>query len=76
MADYNYSDINDAKRRVQEMKNRAKEKTAEERNSDIVSLMSRIKSQRDKAFFLSMLYVLSREETDDELLISLLTILL
>lgn len=76
MAEYNYSDINDAKRRVQEMKSRAKDKSLEERNSDIVSLMSRIKSPKDKAFFISILYILSREETDEELLLSLLSILL
>ena len=76
MAEYNYSEINDAKRRVQEMKNRAKEKTAEERNSDIASLISRIKSPKDKAFFISVLYILNSEETDAELIISLLSFLL
>lgn len=76
MADYNYSDINDAKRRVQEMKNRAKEKSAEERNGEIMTLISRIRSPKDRAFFISVLYILSKEETDEELIASLLSFLL
>ena len=76
MAEYNYSDINDAKRRVQEMKNRAREKTTDERNSDIASLISRIRSPKDKAFFISVLYILSSEATDEELILSLLSVLL
>ncbi len=76
MAEYNYSDINEAKRRVQEMKGRVKDKTNEERKSDIASMLSRISSNKDKALFILLLYVLSCEECDEELLLSALAILL
>ncbi len=76
MADYNYSDINDAKRRVQEMKGRIRDKNAEERNGDIVALLSRIRSPRDKALIVALLYILNSEETDSELLLSIISLLL
>ncbi len=76
MADYNYSDINDAKRRVQEMKGRIKDKNAEERNGDIVALLSRIRSPKDKALIIALIYILSSEDTDSELILSILSLLL
>ena len=76
MADYNYNDINDAKKRVREMQNRVREKTAEEKSNELISLISGLHSQKDKALIISLLYLLSNKEADDELIVSILAILL
>ena len=76
MSDYNYSDINEAKRRVQEMKGRVRDKSSEERKSDILSVLSSMNSQRDRALFILILYILNSDSTDDVLIISVLSYLL
>ena len=77
MADYSYTnEINDAKKRVREMQSRAREKTAEERSTDMLTLMMRLPSNKDRALVLALLYLLSNETADSELLLSILTILL
>jgi hypothetical protein len=79
MAEFAYADINDAKRRVQEMKNKAREHaadTAKPEKPDALELISRLSSNKDKALVLSVLYLLSHENADDALLLSLLYILL
>ncbi len=76
MSDFSYGDINEAKRRVQEMKGRVKDKSGEERKSDILSVLSSMNSQRDKALFILELYILNNEATDDSVIISILSYLL
>ncbi len=76
MADYNYNEINEAKRRVQEMKGRIRDKENAERNGDIISLISRLPTQKDKALIIALLYILNSDESDTELLYSVLSILL
>ena len=76
MSDFSYGDINEAKRRVQEMKGRVKDKSGEERKSDILSVLSSMNSQRDKALFILELYILNNEATDDSVIISILSFLL
>lgn len=76
MAEFAYADINDAKRRVQEMKSKAREYHAEQTKPDALELVSRLSSNKDKALVLSVLYLLSQENADDALLLSLLYILL
>ena len=67
MADYSYSDINEAKRRVQEMKSKAKEQSAAGRGDNALTLISSLKNKRDKAFALSLMYLLSAD-SDESLL--------
>ncbi len=74
MPEFNYSDITEAKRRVQEMRNKAKEQGDELKRSDIVSLILSQKNERDKAFVLALLYIISYD-TDENLLVSLIDIL-
>ncbi len=74
MPEFNYSDITEAKRRVQEMRNKAKEQGDELKRSDIVSLILSQKNERDKAFVLALLYIISFD-TDENLLVSLIDIL-
>ena len=74
MPEFNYSDITEAKRRVQEMRNKAKEQGDELKRNDIVSLILSQKSERDKAFVLALLYIISYD-TDENLLVSLIDIL-
>lgn len=74
MPEFNYSDITEAKRRVQEMRNKAKEQGDELKRNDIVSLILSQKNERDKAFVLSLLYIISYD-TDENLLVSLIDIL-
>ena len=76
MADYNYSDINEAKRRVQEMKGRVKDKSSDGMKNDILSVLSSMNSQKDRALFILILYILSNETTDDAFIISILSYLL
>ena len=76
MSDFSYGDINEAQRRVQEMKGRVKDKSGEERKSDILSVLSSMNSQRDKALFILELYILNNEATDDSVIISILSYLL
>ncbi len=76
MAEYAYADITDAKRRVQEMKSKAREHSAENAKPDALELLSRLSSSKDRALVLSVLYLLSQETADDALLLSLLYILL
>ncbi|MCR5208160.1 MAG: hypothetical protein K6C14_06770 [Eubacterium sp.] len=73
MAEYSYSDINDAKRRVQEMKNKAREYAPE--NADKASLLTSLTSNKDKAFVLSLLYLSSTERADGALLNAIINIL-
>ncbi len=74
MPEFNYSDITEAKRRVQEMRNKAKEQGDELKRNDIVSLILSQKNERDKAFVLALLYIISYD-TDENLLVSLIDIL-
>lgn len=74
MPEFNYSDITEAKRRVQEMRNKAKEQGDELKRNDIVSLILSQKNERDKAFVLALLYIISFD-TDENLLVSLIDIL-
>ena len=74
MADYSYNDITEAKRRVQEMKNKIKENGKDIRGSEMLSLISLQKNGRDKALVLTLFYLLSYE-SDEELIISILNIL-
>lgn len=69
MQEYGYSDINDAKRRVQEMKNRAREKTAEDEKTDALSLILSLQSNREKALALALMYVINSENVSNELLL-------
>ena len=74
MPEFNYSDITEEKRRVQEMRNKAKEQGDELKRNDIVSLILSQKNERDKAFVLALLYIISFD-TDENLLVSLIDIL-
>ena len=74
MPEFNYSDITEAKRRVQEMRNKAKEQGDELKRNDIVSLILSQKNERDKAFVLALLYIISYD-ADENLLVSLIDIL-
>ncbi len=69
MQDYSFSDINEAKRRVQEMKSRAREKTGDEPKTDELSLIFSLASQKEKAFALSLLYLLTTETVSDDFLL-------
>ncbi len=69
MQEYGYSDINEAKRRVQEMKNRAREKTAEDEKTDALSLILSLQSNREKALALALMYVTDSESVSNELLL-------
>lgn len=69
MQEYGYSDINEAKRRVQEMKNRAREKTAEDEKTDALSLILSLQSNREKALALALMYVINSESVSNELLL-------
>ena len=69
MQEYGYSDINEAKRRVQEMKNRAREKTAEDEKTDALSLILSLQSNREKALALALMYVINSENVSNELLL-------
>ena len=74
MPEFNYSDITEAKRRVQEMRNKAKEQGDELKRNDIVSLILSQKNERDKAFVLALLYIISYD-TDENILVSIIDIL-
>ncbi|MBR6392737.1 MAG: hypothetical protein IKS12_05565 [Eubacterium sp.] len=69
MQEYGYSDISEAKRRVQEMKNRAREKTAEDEKTDALSLILSLQSNREKALALALMYVINSENVSNELLL-------
>ncbi len=69
MQEYGYSDISEAKRRVQEMKNRAREKTAEDEKMDALSLILSLQSNREKALALALMYVINSESVSNELLL-------
>ena len=69
MQEYGYSDINDAKRRVQEMKNRAREKSAEDEKTDALSLILSLQSNREKALALALMYVINSENVSNKLLL-------
>ena len=76
MSDYNYSDINEAKRRVQEMKGRVKDKSSDDRKSDISAVISHMPSQKDRALFVLVIYILSNEDADADIITSVLSYLL
>ena len=71
MADYNFSDISEAKRRVQEMKSRAREQTSTSSES-LASIIARLSSNRDKAFVIAMMYLTSSETADESLISAVL----
>lgn len=88
MADYSSNDINDAKRRVEEMRQKAREyvdtpeqnKPQEEQNSTSpLSLFSSFgidKLGSDSSLILALILILSREGADNMLILALLYILL
>ena len=76
MADYNFNDINEAKKRVREMQSRVKDKAPDTKSTSLLSLLEALPTQRDRAFMLCVLYILSTEEYDAGLLESILAIFL
>ena len=76
MAEYNFNDISEAKKRVREMQSRVKDKNTEVKGGSLLSLLEGISSQRDRAFLLSVIYYLSLQEPDSEFLDSIIAIFL
>lgn len=92
MADFSLNDIDEAKRRVQQMRNRARdfvedaprEIIAEEENSiqqeqhsdGIGGLISSLFSSNDSSIILAIVLILAHEKADNMLILALLYILL
>lgn len=92
MADFSSNDINEAKRRVREMQQRAREytnDTASEQNdlpiNDVTpqqkgniigDIFGNLSSSNDSSLILAIILILSREKADNMLILALLYILL
>ena len=74
MAEYGFSEINEAKRRVQEMKRRAGEQGSEAL-PEIAPLIAALPSGRERALALCALYLAENGEAEEALLAVLLRIL-
>lgn len=74
MAEYGYSEINEAKRRVQEMKSRAKEQLPDNTNHT-ARLIASLKSNREKALLLAMRYLILSDNADEALISAVIDIL-
>lgn len=90
MADFSLNDINEAKRRVQQMHDRAREFVDEKpneieqvpiipkskENNGIGDLISGLFSSNDSSIILALVLILSHEKADNMLILALLYILL
>lgn len=91
MSDFSPNDINDAKRRVEEMRRRAREFSEQEQNevnpppikpqndnplSSVLSSFGIGKMSDDSSLILAIILILSREGADSMLILALLYILL
>lgn len=92
MADFSSNDINEAKRRVREMQQRAREYTndtvserddlpiknvASQQNGNIFGdIFGNLSSSNDSSLILAIILILSREKADNMLILALLYILL
>ena len=91
MAEFSYSDINDARRRVEEMRKRAQSYVGEENkesapqpetrenkpnSNNFFDLLGSLSANDDSALILALILILSREKADNMLILALLYILL
>lgn len=75
MQDYSFNEVNDAKRRVQEMKTRAREKAGEEGRADYTRLVLSLRTKKEKAFALSLIYILNNDSVSEDMLLFIFNIL-
>lgn len=75
MQDYGYTEVNDAKRRVQEMKNRTRERAGEDKTAQLSRLIFSLKTQKEKALALSLLYIVNNDSISEDLLSTVIYIL-
>lgn len=76
MQDFGYSDINDAKRRVQEMKSRARESAGEGNTPDYSRLILSLKTKKEKALALTLIYIINNDSISEDLLSVIINILI
>ncbi len=76
MAEYNFNDINEAKKRVREMQSRAKGVSHEEKSVTLSSMLCSLENPKEIALALFILYIIERESVSEELLSLILGILL
>ena len=91
MAEFSYSDISDAKRRVEEMRKKAQSYVGEDNNesapppeirenkpnsNNFFDLLGSLSANDDSALILALILILSREKADNMLILALLYILL
>ena len=76
MSEYNYNDINEAKKRVKEMQSRARGVQREEKGESLTSLIYSIENPREIALALFIMYITEHDSISEELLNLVLAILL
>ncbi len=76
MADYNFNEITEAKKRVREMQSKAKGVSKEEKNNTLASYIASLDSEKELALSVALLFILERESVSEELISLILGILL